>query len=411
MPVYQYRARNPGGQSTTGTIEAADRPGALGLLAQQRLYPTSLEPAKGSSTGKAVDSHEASSTLTLRNSERLLFTEQLGQLLRAGMRIESALTALAKRLSSPKLKTVCENLRAAVVDGQPLSTAMQSMPRCFDNMYTGLVRAGEAGGALGTILENLAAHLRRMASLRDQVSQALIYPAFLVIAGVGMILVFMLVMVPQLTDFFARSGGTMPMATQILIASSEFIGQWWWFGVLLLVAAGVALFVARQNPVQREKLDALALKIPFTGSILTNANTARIARTLASLLNNGLTLLSAIGLLEKASANLAIRSRLRQVRLDLANGASFSGALQNAKEFPELFVDMTALGEQTGQLPNALDSAGEIHEGELSKRIRRLTALLPPILILVIAILAGLVVFSILSAVFDMTSSLRTRMQ
>jgi len=411
VPTFTYSARDTQGQHRTGTIDAADRTGALGLLAQQRLYPTKLAPATGNANGHEAVSPNAASELTLRRSERLLFTEQLGQLLRAGMRIESALAGLSKRLSSPRLKAVCEALRTAVVDGQPLSTAMQSMPRSFDMMYAGMVKAGEAGGALGNILDNLAAHLRRMNSLRDQVMQALIYPAFLLIAGVGMILVFMLVMVPQLTDFFDRSGGEMPLPTQILIDCSEFIAHWWWLAVLLIGGAVAGLFIARKNPENRIQLDALALRIPLVGPILSHANTARISRTLASLITNGLTLLNAIGLIENASSNQAIKRRLQVVRQDLANGASFSNSLQNHPEFPELFVDMVALGEQTGSLPESLNSAGEIYEAELNKRIKRLTALLPPLLILVIAILAGLVVFSILSAVFDMTSSLRTRMQ
>jgi len=180
-----------------------------------------------------------------------------------------------------------------------------------------------------------------------------------------------------------------------------------------LVAAGLGndLPVRAGDEARAEELDALALRIPLVGPILSHANTARISRTLASLITNGLTLLNAIGLIENASSNQAIKRRLQVVRQDLANGASFSNSLQNHPEFPELFVDMVALGEQTGSLPESLNSAGEIYEAELNKRIKRLTALLPPLLILVIAILAGLVVFSILSAVFDMTSSLRTRMQ
>ncbi len=408
VPSFRYRARDTDGRALEGAIDAPDRSGALALLAQQRLFPTLIEPETAAASS-SFPAPNAALSLRLRDAERLLFTEQLGQLLRAGMRIETALASLQRRMASPRLKAVCEGLRASVVDGQPLSSAMSGMPRAFDRMYAGLIKAGEAGGALGTILDNLAAHLRRMRTLREQVSQALIYPAFLVTAGIGMILVFMLVMVPQLTDFFTRSGGTMPLATRILIATSEFLAQWGWLFAIAAAAGVAAIVLARRNPVHRETLDAIALRLPLAGPILTHATIARIARTLSSLLTNGLTLLNAIALVENASTNLAVRRRLQEVRQALANGAAFSAALQNAGGFPELFIDMTALGEQTGNLPESLDSAAEMYEGELGKRIRHLTALLPPILIIVIAVLAGLVVFSILSAVFDMTSSLRTR--
>ena len=419
MPQFRYVARNSEGKLIDGVLTCNDRAAAIFQVEQQRCTPIKIEPiaaapAAGSSkatseTGRqAPPSVSPGSVQTLGTAHQYLFTEQLAHLLTAGMTLDEALGVLEKRLKHPKLNSLSQGLHRALVDGRSLSQALRDYPRIFSPLYVNLVSAGEASGALPDILKRLVTHLADVKGLRDRVQQALIYPAVLVVAGIGLIITFMTVMVPKLTGFFKGSGQPLPPATQILVDANYILMHYWW----VVLAAGFGLYSAwkvfTRTPEGRKAWDFFMWRIPVYSRILRFRYYAQFARTLGTLIENGVTLLRALELLEEISGNEYVRHRMLAVRKAVVDGATLSVALGEQGIFPELFVDMMAVGEQTGKLANTMHMVADVHERELDKQIQIVSTLIPPMVMICIAAVVGLVVYGILSAVFGLTQGLRT---
>ena len=419
MPQFRYVARNSEGKLIDGVITCNDRAAAIYQVEQQRCTPIKIEPlaaapATGSSkatsgAGKqAPPSVSPDSVQTLGTAHQYLFTEQLAHLLTAGMTLDEALGVLEKRLKHPKLHGLSQGLHRALVDGRSLSQALRDYPRIFSPLYVNLVSAGEVSGALPDILKRLVAHLADVKALRDRVQQALIYPAVLVVAGIGLIITFMTVMVPKLTGFFKGSGQPLPPATQILVDANYIILHYWW----VVLAGGFGLYSAwkvfTRTPEGRKAWDFFMWRVPVYSRILRFRYYAQFARTLGTLIENGVTLLRALELLEEISGNEYVRGRMLAVRKAVVDGATLSVALGEQGIFPELFVDMMAVGEQTGKLANTMHMVADVHERELDKQIQIVSTLIPPMVMICIAAVVGLVVYGILSAVFGLTQGLRT---
>jgi type II secretory pathway component PulF len=345
----------------------------------------------------------------LSHTQRLIFTEQLAYLLSAGMTLDEALAVLAKRMNQGNLRAIIEQLHGALVDGRSFSQALQEFPRSFPPLYVNLVQAGEASGALPDILKRLVAHLMAVKAMRDSVQQALLYPSILTVAGIGLITVFITVLVPQLTSFFSKTGGSLPLPTRILIKVNDMFVSYWWVAVLVAIGLFILYKVFTRTPQGRESWDAFRLKVPGYGRVVRYRFYAQFARTLGTLLNNGVTLLKAVDLLANISDNAHLRKLLIAGRAELVEGASLSKAMSRQSLFPALMLDMMAVGEQTGRFADTMQMIADVYERELDKQVRIATALIPPIIIVIIAILVGAVVFAIMSAVFNLTNSLRVQ--
>jgi type II secretory pathway component PulF len=344
---------------------------------------------------------------TLSHAHRHLFTEQLAHLLSAGMTLDEALGVLVRRLKHPRLQGLSRGLHRALVDGRSLSQALRDYPRIFSPLYVNLVSAGEASGALAEILKRLVAYLADVKALRDRVQQALLYPAVLVVAGIGLIITFMTVMVPKLTTFFKGTNQPLPGATRLLVNANAVIVNYWWVGVLAGVGAYVGFKAFTKRPEGRYAWDAFAWRIPIYSRIIRYRFYAQFARTLGTLVENGVTLLSALELLEEISGNEFVRQRMIATRRAVVDGANLSTALAEQNLFPELFLDMMAVGEQTGKFGGTMQMIADVYERELDQQIQVVSTLIPPLVMIVIAAVVGLVVYGIMSAVFGLTQNLR----
>ena len=439
MPTFNYRARDAQGQLVQGTVDANDRTGAIQLIEQKRCVPIKIEAAGGVPNGAAAPRADgaprpvAGGALTvqtaskvvpapspaghapaggerLSHGQRLFFTEQLAYLLSVGMTLDEALNILLKRLKQPALQRLTKALHQSLIDGRSFSQALREFPRVFSPLYVNLVLAGEASGALTDILTRLVKHLTTMKQLRDRVTQALIYPAFLAFAGSGLIVIFITVMVPQLTKFFSdTNGGTLPLPTRMLIGVNDLLVHYWWLAVALGLA-GFSLFKAlTRSPAGRMAWDRMCLNFPALGSVMRYGFYAQFARTMGTLLQNGVTLLRTMELLEDMSGNTYLKGRMAETRAALVDGSSLSNALSKQEIFPDLYLDMMAVGEQSGRFAETMQMIADVYERELDQRIKIATAIIPPIIIVLIAVVVGAVVFSIISAVFGVTNSLQTR--
>ncbi len=415
MPAFSYTARQPDGKRVNGTLDARDRQAAIARIEKEAGVPIRIEEAAAAATGNAAApgvnaAAEAGAGMRLPLAHLFFFTEQLAHLLAAGMTLDESLAILIRRLEAPKLNALATALHQALVDGRSLSQAMRGYPRVFSALYVNMVAAGEASGALPQILRRLVTHLSDIKTLRDRVQQALLYPLFLVLAGVILIILFMTVMVPQLTKFLTTTGQALPAATQILISANHLITRYWWaalLGAAAVVAAGKLLTRA---PEARRAWHRFLWNFPAVGRIPRYRFYAQFARTLATLGENGVPLLKSLELLQGISSNAWVQARLEQMRLEVMDGAALSQALRRDGLFPPLFLDMMAVGEQTGRFAETMAMIADVHERELDKQVQFVSTVIPLIIIVLIASLVGLIVFAILSAVFGLTSGLQGRL-
>jgi len=423
MPQFSYRARNAQGALVEGVLDCPDRSVAIRQIEQLHYIPVRIEAVAsapqvvpgGKNGAAAVAAAPAAALATptqklkIPHGQILIFTEQLGHLLQAGMTLDEGLSVLEKRLKQPRVQQMTHALHQALVDGRSFSQALRDFPRIFPAIYVNLVAAGEASGALPEILARLVEHLMQAKNLRDRVQQALIYPAFLAIAGAGLITVFITFMVPQLVGFMAAQGGTLPLPTRILLGAHHMITGYWWVAVILAVAAVVGFRAFTRSDEGRIAWDWFRLMVPGYGRVMRHRYYAQFSRTLGTLMENGVPLLKAIDLVAEIADNRFLEVKLAEVRRAVIDGATLSTALGGQKLFPDLFTDMMAVGEQTGHFARTMQTIADVYERELDRTVKIISALIPPFIIVLIAIVVGFVVFSILSAVFEMTHSLQFR--
>jgi type II secretory pathway component PulF len=414
MPQFAYRARNAQGGLVEGIVDCPDRAVAIRQIEQQRCIPIKIEALAGE-TKTTTSSRDGAApaapaqTLKVSQAQLLVFTEQLAHLLQAGMTLDEGLSILEKRLKQPRVQQMTRSLHQGLVDGRSFSQSLREFPRIFPALYVNMVAAGEASGALPEILLRLVKHLAQAKNLRDRVQQALIYPAALALAGAALITVFITFMVPQLDQFMSQTGGSLPLPTRVLIEVHHLIMSYWWVAALL-VAAGVVGFRAFiRNDEGRIAWDRFRLSIPGYGRIIQHRYYAQFARTLGTLTENGIPLLRSLELVTEIAGNRFLALKLTETRKAVIDGATLSAALSSQKLFPELFTDMMAVGEQTGDFATTMHNIAEVYERELDRIVKIVSELIPIVIIVVIAILVGLVVYSILSAVFQMTHNLQVR--
>jgi type II secretory pathway component PulF len=413
MPQFSYRARNAEGGLVEGVLNVADRSVAIRQIEMENCVPIRIEVLAGGPQlvdGKPAPA-AASPTQNLKvpHSQLLIFTEQLGHLLQAGMTLDESLGVLEKRLKHPRVQQMTSALHQSLIDGRSFSQALRDFPRVFPPLYLNMVGAGEASGALPDILSRVVQHLMQEKNLRDRVQQALIYPAFLAFAGSALIIIFITFMVPQLTNFMSQTGGSLPLPTRILLGANYVITRYWWLFILVVLGAMAGFRAFVRSDEGRLSWDRFRLAVPGYGRIRRHQYYAQFSRTLGTLMENGIPLLKALDLVTEIAANKYVEAKLRDVRRAVIDGANLSSALAKEDLFPDLFTDMMAVGEQTGHFAKTMQTIADVYERELDRTVNIISALIPPVIIVLIAVVVGFVVYSILSAVFEMTHSLQFR--
>jgi general secretion pathway protein F len=432
MPLFAYKALATNGSVTTGEIDAADRPEALRMLDRKGLQPVNLRqtsttaPAaarlKRSQTGKRKEGSEsprqsAKSTaaeeavpegpIKLKRQEVVLFTEELSDMLAAGLQLEPALKSMENRQELGNLKAVSYKIRQIVRDGVNFSVALKKVSPSFGPLYCSLAAAGEASGALDTILKRQAHYLKTLAELQSRLVLAMIYPAFLVLAGIGVSIVFVTTLIPQLTALIESTpGGKIPLGAAILIGASDFLSKWWIVILLTLIAAGIFFKAWKDNDANKPAWDRIKLRLPLVGPVITSRFYVQFLETMANLVANGLPLLRALELSRDATQNRSLRAALEQVIIQVGDGRAFSKALIRNGSFPPLLIDMIAVGEQTGKIDQSLRRAAERYDKELDKDLRRIMALIMPTVLIIMATLIGAMAYLMITAIFQTISNI-----
>lgn len=422
VPEFQYQAINASGEAATGSLTAPSRSAAFKSLENQGLTPVRvLEGTGGFKAGKLMRGRLGGASATaaagsqplakLKRTQLILFTEELADLLDAGLPLEQALKVLEERQQSPLIRKVSARIRSEIREGASLSQALHKVaPNSFDELYRSLIAAGEASGSLGTLARRQAANLTVMQELQAKVVQAMIYPSFMIGACIALMVVFMTVLVPQLTDLLGNTGQGLPLATQVLVSVSDmFLASWWAIAlVAVMLIIGLRAYVA--TPKGRLAWHRLQLRIPLAGPVLSTRLYAQLCHGLGNLTANGVPLLNSLKLMGKATSNIYLRRHLDHAAVMVGEGSSLSGSLRKTAAFPDLMTDLIAVGEQTGHLSKSLQKAATRYDKELDGRIKRLTAMITPIIIVFMALIVSVVAYSIVSAIFQSVGGLRNRL-
>jgi len=395
VPSFSFRAVRPDGQVEDGEREAADEGALVALLQRDGLIPIRIRTAGGFG-GLLVRRGRPH----VKNKEVSMLTRELATLLEAGLPLDRALQILIGLMEdTPHLRALLTDLQQRVRGGATFSEALEAQSEVFNRLYINMIRAGEASGALDGALARLADYLDQAAELRETIKSALVYPTILVfVAGLSLVVLLVFV-VPQFTQLFQDMGAALPLSTRIVIALGDLFRGYWWalLSGIALGAAGAQKLL--QRPHVRLAWDTRMLGWPVLGDLLWKLETARFCHTLSTLLENGMPLLSALGLAKEVIENRWVATRLDAIGDDLKRGRGLAGPLSEAQVFPKLALQMIRVGEESGRLDPMLTKVARIYDRETRAAVQRLLTLLEPALIIGLGITVAGIIISILMAI------------
>ena len=409
MPIYRYKAVNAAGDVATGELDAANESEIVERLRDQGMLPMQVARATGAAAAPSGDRADPApgrrwfASKSVNRDQLLAFTRELATLLNAGMPLDRALEILIGLAAAPPAAALLQQIRDDVRGGKSLSQALDVRRDVFSRFYINIVRAGEAGGALASVLTRLADTMERNKDLRDTVKSALIYPVILIGVAVTSVMILLIYVVPQFQQTFSQAGKALPLPTLVVIWVGTFLKQWWW-----ALIAGVALAVLwfRRKLAQqafRGRFDARMLTLPLVGDLVAKVEVARFSRTLATLLGNGVTLLAGLSIVKETMGNAVLGASLEGVTAHLREGKGFGRPLAETGVWPRLATQMILVGEESGRLEEMLGRVADVYDREVQVAIKRFLAILEPALILGLAVLIGGIVFSILLGVMGMS--------
>ncbi len=404
-----------------GVLEVNDRPAALAQIQRLGLFPIAVDAAKAGAItldgkrppAKGVDlmaflpptlRAQLSQKRKPKLQELATFTQQLANLLQSGMPLTVALNSMTHLESKGIPADVSRELKQEVSEGRGLSDAMALQPRLFSDLYVNMVRAGESSGSLVEVLRRMATHFQQFAEVQAKFTSALIYPAMVLCVGAGIILFFMFFMMPRFMEIFNGFGIELPLPTRVLMGTSTLLLSYWWLLGLLLIVAVILFKRFQASAAGAWKLDQWKMTVPLIGKVVKLNLFGQFARTLGTLLQNGVPVLTALKITEQVLPNRLLKEAISKMRDAVTDGKSLAQPLAQSKLFPQLMVDLVRIGEETGNVPGALNNIADTYEGELQIALRVMTNLIEPILIILMAVIVGFLLLSILLPLFNLIS-------
>ncbi len=402
MPVFRYKGMNAAGKTISG-IRDADSPRSLrSAMRKDGVFLTDVTQQK---SGRAdALGQPAARRLGQRVSalELGVITRQLATLLHAGVTLVESLTAMVDQTENDYLKLVLSQVKQRVNEGSALADALARHPKVFPALYCNMIEAGETSGALDVVLYRLADFTEGQARLRSKVIGALIYPAIMIVIGLGILAILFITVIPKITKIFTDLKATLPLPTRVLLGISDFMSSYWWAVLLLLM--GLVVFHVKYTRTEsgRTKWDRFKLNMPVFGGIIRMLSISRFSRTLSTLLSSGVPLLSALGIVRNIVDNKILADAIDEARESITEGESIAAPLKRSGQFPPLVIHMIAVGERTGQLEDMLNNVADTYQYQVETRIGALTSLLEPLMIVMMGGAVGFMVFSILLPILQL---------
>ena len=408
MPMFQFKAVSTAGEMKEGIVEGATQAAVIAHLQSLGLIPIRANEVSAEGKLPATNASANVSKSSLFSASRVsqadlgILTRELATLLKAGLPLDRSMEILIGLAEKPAVGQLLVAIRNEVRGGAALSKALDPHRDVFSRFYVNMVKAGEVGGALGNVLMRLADHMERTKEVRDNAISALIYPVILFVVAVASVMILVIFVVPQFKQIFDQSGKALPFATEVVLTVGIFMRDNW-----PLVFGGIAVLIwlfvrSLSNPVSRAKWDVRFLRWPLVGKLITKLEMARFARSLATLLQNGVPLLAALSILKETMGNAVFRDAVDIVARDLKEGRGMAKPMNEANVFPKLAVQMIAVGEETGKLDEMLFQVADVYDRDVAAAIKRTLALIEPVMIIGLALLIGGIIMSLLVAMFGL---------
>ncbi len=418
MPQFSYKARRKSGEVVQGVLDVADRAAALVQIERLGLFPVMVEGARGGAAAMAApaDGKGGRSLLPASMKRKRLkrpkleelatYTQQLANLLNSGMPLTVALNSMTHLESKGIPADVSKALKQEVMEGRSLSDSMAKQQIVFSDLYVNMVRAGEQSGALVDVLRRLADHYNRFAEVQTKFKSALVYPALVATVGIGIVIFFMTFMLPRFMTIFEGLKVELPLATRVLVQISYMFSHYWWVMILVLITTVVLFKRFKATPEGKRKIDGWKMNAPVFGKVFRLNIFGQFARTLSTLLINGVPVLTALKITEEIMPNVVIKEAIAKTRDAVTDGKTIAQPLAQSKLFPQLMIDLIKIGEETGDVPGALKNVADTYESELTIALRVMTNLIEPAMIIMMAVMVGFLLFSVLQTMFTITSSI-----
>ncbi len=421
MPQFSYKARKRSGELVEGVLEVSDRSAALAQIQRSGLFPLAVADMKAGAAPAAKGAAKGVDVMALlpqsmraqlsqkrkpKLQELATFTTQLANLLNSGMPLTTALTSMAHLQTKGIPAEVSRELKQEVTEGRSLSDAMTRQPRVFSDLYINMVRAGEQSGSLVDVLRRMATHFQRFAEVQAKFKSAMIYPAMVICVGILLVMFFMTVMMPKFIEIFNGFNIQLPLPTRMLIGLSGLFTSYWWLMGLSVIAAIILFKRFQSSAAGARKMDEWRMKLPVLGNVVQVNLFGQFARTLGTLLQNGVPVLTALKITEQVMSNRLIKEAIAKTREAVTDGKTLAQPLAQSKLFPQLMVDLVRIGEETGDVPGALNNLADTYENELQIALRVMSDLIGPVLIIVMALVVGFLLLSIFLPLFKLVSSI-----
>lgn len=397
MPIYLWEGKNRKNETQKGELEAANEIAVRAALSRRQINPTKIKK-------KPKDLFENVSFLQprVRESDIILFARQFSTMIDAGLPIIQCLDILHVQQDNKTFKKMIRQITESVEGGSTLAEALKKFPKHFDDLFTNMIAAGEAGGILDTILRRLAGYLEKAAALKRKVKGAMTYPAIVLVVAVLVVAVILIYVIPVFQDMFADMGGELPIPTQIVVKISDFVQS----KFLYIVGAVILLAIALRRFYRTEKgqalMDKWVLKLPVFGVLLRKVAVAKFTRTMSTMLTSGVAILEALEIVAKTSGNKTIESAIFKVRSGISEGRTMADPLIESGVFPSMVCQMIAVGESTGALDTMLEKIADFYDEEVDQAVTNLTAMIEPIMMVFLGVTIGGLVISMYLPIFKM---------
>jgi general secretion pathway protein F len=403
MTLFYYKAVTASGETLEGQLDLGSHDEVIGKLQDAGNIP--LEVREADSGDSASLFAALFKRATLKDAQIVQFTQQLATLLGAGQPLDRALQILLDLPETDKAKRLLERVRDQVRGGTPLSDALEAEQGTFSRLYVNMVRAGEAGGSMDETLARLADYLERSANLRSSVINAMIYPAFLVGMVMVSLMVLLIYVVPQFAPMFADMGVEMPLITKVVLAVGSTLQSFWWL-ILAVIVLGIG-WIRRQmaDPPSRLKIDERLLKTRVIGDVIRKVETARLARTLGTLLKNGVPLLNGLTVARNVMNNTVLGEAVGQAAEEVKTGGGLGFALTQSKRFPKLALQMISVGEESGELDTMLMKVADTFDIEVKNTLDRLLAALVPATTIVMTVVVAMIMLAIVLPIMNIAGA------
>lgn len=406
MPKFVYEAKRSPAEVIKGSLTADNRNSAIRKISQAGYYLVSLEQEDDSAIA-GEGSYRAFLFKRVSLKDLTDFTRQLSDLLESGLIIVKALDILRNQTQNKAFKNVISDIRDFCVGGNTLSSALARHPRVFSNLYVSMVRSGETGGVLENILKRLSDFNEKQLEIRTKVRTAIAYPILMSVVGLVTIIVLMTFVIPKMMIMFSDLGQALPLPTQILLIISTAVQRYWLILIGAIFAIVLTVIKVYKTPEGRFAIDRFKLNAPSIGQLIKKVEIAAFARTLATLLENGVPILESMRVVSETIENAVIRKEVENAQAAVREGSSLANGFYNSKVIPPVVINIIAIGEEGGRLEKALFKVAQGYERESDEAIKIMMSLLEPLMILTLGVIVGFIVISMLLPIFEINFLMR----